>query len=299
MNLNHVRLIALFALIMFSGCVMMGTKRIENPNLISKNRPDLTGPHQVKSYTAGLASKDYSTAIVHYPVGKGPFPVTSISGGWNMNKEQMFWLSAHLASHGFITITFTQREDVIFADTKLWSDGHLGCLNKIKEENKQPESPVCGKVDTNNMGIIGFSMGGSATIDAAAVMGPEVKAAIALAPKAVTQHNITAATMVITGSADTEAIPFNVKRGYNRIPSSTIKAFVTIKEMTHHDWLDSTNYQAIARKLITSWHKVHLASDSSFQTYISGTEHQNDVDAGLYTEYIYKPLETSNIKNSP
>jgi hypothetical protein len=216
-----------------------------------------------------------------------------------MTKEQMLWLSAHLASHGFITITFTQKEDVIFADTKLWADGHLGCLKKIKEENKRPESPVCAKVDTNKMGIIGFSMGGSATIDAAAVMGPEVKAAIALAPKAVTQHSITAATMVITGSADTEAIPFNLKRGYNRIPSSTIKAFVTIKEMTHHDWLDSTNYQAIARKLITSWHKVHLASDSSFQTYISGTEHQNDVDAGLYTEYIYKPLETSNIKNSP
>jgi len=255
----------------------------------SKTRPDFTGPHQVKSYTAGLESENYSTAIVHYPVGKGPFPVTSVSGGWNMNKEQMLWLSAHLASHGFITITFTQKEDVIFADTKLWADGHLGCLKKIKEENKRPESPVYGKVDTNNMGIIGFSMGGSATIDAAAVMGPAVKAAIALAPNSLTQPNITAATMVITGSADKEARPFNLKRGYDRIPSSTTKAFVTLKGMTHHDWLDSTKHQDIARKLITSWHKVHLAGDSSFQTHISGTEHQKDVDTGLFTEFIYNP----------
>ena len=256
--------------------------------------PGSSGGQSVCSYTSGLSSSSYASARVSYPCNlSGIAPATTLTGGYTNTKEQMYWLADHLSSHGYIVITMTPTNTL--GTPLTWETAHKGGIDKLRSENTRFGSSIRGKVDTNRLGIMGFSMGGGGTLLAAADLGNQVKTAVPLAPWLGTLYpsyrNITAKTLVISGSSDTVAFPGTIAGYYRDLPAIT-KGLAEVRGANHNDWYSSfasSSQQTRFKTLTTAWLKTYLTGDTSYQTYFNGSAHNSNVSAGWYTDYKYVP----------
>ena len=255
------------------------------------NAPDAQGPKSVCDYSLGLSSLSYASARVSYPCDlSGPAPATTLTGGYTNTKEQMYWLADHLSSHGFIVITMTPNNTL---GTPLnWETAHKGGVDKLKDENGRLLSALRNKVDTSKLGIMGFSMGGGGTLLAAADLGNEIKTAVPLAPwlgtLSQTYRNITAKTLVVSGSSDLVAFPGTIAGYYSNLPTNITRGWAEFTGVSHNDFYSiaaSSTYQTRIKSLVTSFLKVNLAGDTSYQSYLNGANH----NASWYTNYQYHP----------
>ena len=257
--------------------------------------PGSSGGERVCSYTSGLSSFSYASARVSYPCNlSGTAPATTLTGGFTNTKEQMYWLADPLTSHGYIVITMTPTNTL--GTPLTWETAHKGGIDKLRSENTRFGSSIRGKVDTNRLGIMGFSMGGGGTLLAAADLGNQVKTAVPLAPWLGTLYpsyrNITAKTLVISGSSDTVAFPGTIAGYYRNLPSGLTRGLAEVRGASHSDWYSSfasRSQQTRFKTLTTSWLKMYLTGDTSYQTYLNGTEHNRNVSAGWYSQYEYRP----------
>lgn len=256
--------------------------------------PGSSGGQSVCNYSTGLTSLSYSSARVSYPCNlSGTAPATTLTGGFTNTKEDMYWLANHLSSHGFIVITITPNN--ILGTPLNWETAHKGGVDKLKSENTRLLSPIRGKVDTNKLGIMGFSMGGGGTLLAAADLGTQVKTAVPLAPWLGTlipsYRNIKAKTFIISGASDSIAFPGTIRGYYNNLPSIT-KGIAEVRGASHLDWFGitaSSSQQTRFKTLTTAWLKSYLQGDTSYLPYFSGANHNANVSAGWYTQYHYVP----------
>jgi hypothetical protein len=241
------------------------------------------GPYKTATYSEGLTDQAYQSAIVHYPVN-APTPkvaATSLSGGYQMKKEQMLWLAERLASHGFIVMTFTPTE-IGTLNPGIWATGHKGVIAKLKTENEREGSPIKGKVNVERLGISGFSMGGAGTIVAINELGTSVKAAVpicAYRPKVV---SVSVPTMFITGTRDVLADPRPIIASYESMSSGAPKSLVNINGMRHSDVYDPPNQQRNIARYLIAWYQMHLVGNESYLTYLEGDELKEDRDAKVF-----------------
>lgn len=257
--------------------------------------PGSDGPDRVCSYTSGLTSLSYASARVSYPCNlSGTAPATTLTGGFTNTKEQMYWLADHLSSHGYIVITMTPTNTL--GTPLTWETAHKGGIDKLKSENTRLLSSIRGKVDTSKLGIMGFSMGGGGTLLAAADLRNEVKTAVPLAPwlgtLSPTYRNITAKTLIISGSSDTVAFPGVIAGYYRSLPSNLTRGLAEVRGASHSDFysaLASRSQQTRFKTLTTAWLKTHLSGDTSYLTYLNGSAHNSNVSAGWYSQYEYRP----------
>ncbi|PTU74670.1 alpha/beta hydrolase family protein [Pseudomonas mangrovi] len=253
------------------------------------------GGERVCTYTSGLTSFSYRSARVSYPCNlSGTAPATTLTGGFTNTKEDMYWLADHLSSHGYIVITMTPTNTL--GTPLTWETAHKGGIDKLRSENSRFGSAIRGKVDTNRLGIMGFSMGGGGTLLAAADLGSQVKTAVPLAPWLGTLYpsyrNISAKTLIISGSSDTVAFPSTIAGYYRNLPSGLTRGLAEVRGASHFDWFGftaSNAQQTRFKTLTTAWLKTYLTGDTSYQTYFNGTEHNRNVSAGWYTQYQYRP----------
>lgn len=281
-SLNRCALAVSLALIGFAGTA-------------HANAPASKGPNSVCDYSLGLSSLSYASARVSYPCNlSGKAPATTLTGGFTNTKEQMYWLADHLSSHGFIVITMTPNNTL---GTPLnWETAHKGGINKLKDENGRLLSAIRNKVDTTKLGIMGFSMGGGGTLLAAADLGTEVKTAVPLAPwlgtLSPTYRNIKAKTLVVAGSSDIVAYPSTIAGYYQSLPTNITRGWAELRGAGHDDFYSvtaSSTQQTRIKSIVTSFLKVNLTGDSSYQTYLNGAQHSANVAANWYTNYQYIP----------
>ncbi len=253
--------------------------------------PEEKGPYPVKSYTEGLDDSAYSSAIIYYPAsepknGRKTFPATTLSGGYGNTKEQMVWIAEHLASHGIIVQIFTPTT-AMSTDPTIWSTGHLGSIKKMKSEAENDSSPINGLVDTESMGIMGFSMGGAGTILASNANDKSVKAAIALCPYQPKPLTSGVSMLFVTGTADVVAVPANVEKAYNSSESDAPKALLNLTGMTHQGITGNGSYKRQLSRYLTTWYKVYLSSNLGYHTYLAGEEAEKDKAGGGITTFNY------------
>jgi hypothetical protein len=119
-------------------------------------------------------------ARVWYPEGKGPFPLVLIVHGNHSDREfsdpGYEYLGRLMASRGFIFVSVDENflNDAwydVFDHLKTENDCRAWLLLKHLELwrawNEDPEKPFYGKVDMDNIGLIGHSRGGEAVAVAA------------------------------------------------------------------------------------------------------------------------------------
>ncbi len=271
--------LAVFALIGY-GCESPGVPT--NPTTPGSNSGGAVAPTQKGeftkcTYTENLQDQDYSSAIVYYPCEKqaGPFPASTLTGGWTNEKEQMDWIGSHVVTHGYIVIAMTPNNKMGL--NPQWRMAHNAGIAKLKAENNRSGSPIAGLVNTNALQIMGYSKGGGGTLLAADDQGANLKTAQAIAPYFDTVHTLNrvkASTIIYTGTDDTVAPATQSLSMFASLPTSINRTLAYFNGFGHMVWWNNGDPDAHRKSLtyIVSWMKVYLSGDNRYAGYVDGSQ---------------------------
>lgn len=99
-------------------------------------------------------------------VNAGPFPLVIISHGYPGNRFLLSHLAENIASKGYVVASIdhldsTYRTQAAFGSTlRNRSLDQVFVLNQMARLNSEANSFLSGLIDTNNTGLVGYSMGG-------------------------------------------------------------------------------------------------------------------------------------------
>jgi len=207
-------------------------------------------------------------ARVWYPEGPGPYPLILVAHG-NHNMKDFSdpgyeYLGRHLASRGFILASLDMNfiNGAIRGENDARGWFFLKHLEAWRSFNGDPRNPFFGKVDLENIGIMGHSRGGEAVGHAAAFnrlthypddatltwdFGFAINAVVAIAPvdgqyrptsRLVPLEDIN--YLVFHGTHDGDVSSFSGLRTYARIGFSGaephFKALVYVHRANHGQW---------------------------------------------------------------
>lgn len=220
------------------------------------------------SYWGFTPSKMPLNARVWYPEGDGPFPVVLIAHG-NHNMKEFSdpgygWVGELLASRGYIVASL----DMNFINGGIRGENDargwffLKHLEQLRKWTDEEGNPFTGKVDLDNVALIGHSRGGEAVGHAAAFntlthypdnanvrfdFGFGIKSIIAIAPvdgqyqpanRLVPVENVN--YLVFHGSHDGDVSSFMGIRQYQRVAFTDnqprLKAAVFVYRANHGQW---------------------------------------------------------------
>ncbi|MDE3197085.1 MAG: dienelactone hydrolase, partial [Acidobacteriota bacterium] len=121
----------------------------------------VTGPNVPATFQlAGKALRDAQ------PVKGERYPLVVLSHGYPGSRTFMSWLGENLASRGYVVASIDHTDSVFgavraFTSTLLnRSADQLFAIDSVSALSKQPDSFLNGIVDTSNVAIVGYSMGG-------------------------------------------------------------------------------------------------------------------------------------------
>lgn len=110
-----------------------------------------------------------STAGANTPLASSgsPFSAISFGHGFLQDPARYFGTMTHLATHGHIVIASTTQQGILPNHSTFATDMRQ-TLDYLSSRNNNAADSFFGRVDTNNYGIFGHSMGGGAGLLAAA-----------------------------------------------------------------------------------------------------------------------------------
>ena len=252
------------------------------------------GSYEICTYKAGLADIGYFSAEMFYPcdLSAGPFPATTLTGGWTNTKEDMYWLAEHLTTHGYVVLAITPTN--IYGQPPVWERAHKAGFEQLESQNSAFLSPLRGKIDLSKRAITGFSMGGGGALLAQEDIDDEV-AIIALAPwlgdHVVNYDAINVPTLMLGSEFD--ELAYYVEDFYSELPTDIERGLAMYAGASHYDWFtrviaDATEPQAKFRTLVTAFMEIHLKGDTSAYSYFEGAEHDEHVADGWFSAFDYQ-----------
>lgn len=250
------------------------------------------GDFEICSYETNLENDGYASARMTYPcdLSAGPFPATTLTGGFTNTKEQMVWLSEHLTTHGYVVLTMTPNNTL--GVPPIWKDAQVGGFAELADENTRTDSPLKGKIDLSKRNLMGFSMGGGGVILAAAEMGDAPTSSIALAPWLgaynLDYSQIDAPMLMLGGEND--ELAYYTEDYYAELPSNLERGLAIYAGASHFDWYGNNNQEQKAdfRTLVTAFLEIQLKGDTSAYSYFDGAEHDEHVADGWFTAFDYQ-----------
>ena len=194
---------------------------------------------------------------VYTPNTAGRYPVIAVSPGFTATWSSIDWIGPRLASWGFVVVGIETNSTL---DQPASRGNQL--LNALDWAVNRAPAAVRDKVDGNNRGVAGHSMGGGGTLEALKAGGSNVKAGVALAPWNTDKNwsDVSKPVYIVGGSADTVAPP-----AQHSIPFITTltgpRVYAEISGGSHF-FPQSAN--PIASRALVSWFKRFLENDSRF-----------------------------------
>lgn len=224
-----------------------------------------TGPFAVTSTSVSdRSTPGFGSATITYPTStsQGTFGVVAISPGYTASESTIAWLRPRIASQGFVVISFNTQSR--FDQPGQRGDQLLAALDYVVQRSS---SAVRQRVDPNRLAVIGHSMGGGGTLEAAKDR-PSLRATVGLTPWNLdkTWPEIRTPSLIIGAENDTIAsvrshsIPF-----YNSIPSSTPKAYLELNNASH--LAPNSSNTTIAAHTI-SWLKLYVDEDTRYRQFL-------------------------------
>ncbi len=276
------------------GLMLAGAGRIAAQDL-SQPGPFLAGWRDV---TVTRPNGSTFTAALYYPASAsgagaplnpsgGPYPAVSFGHGFLQAVEQYQSTLAHLATWGFLVIA-SRSEGGLFPNHANFAADLRHCLTYLQTANGTPSSWLYGQVRTDRFGLSGHSMGGGASILAAAA-DTRVRCVANLAaaetnPSAVSaMGSVSVPISLIAGDDDTiTPVGTNGQLMYNagRAP----KQLPIIRGGFHCGFVDANflfcdsgaltrpAQLAITRRLLTAFFRLYLADDASVWRAVWGPE---------------------------
>ena len=237
------------------------------------------GPFSVRTENVSSFVGGFGGGTIHYPTGtSGTMGAIVVIPGFVSAESSIEWWGPKLASHGFVVMTIDTNSG--FDQPPSRATQINNALDYLIEENDSFTSPIEGMIDTNRLGVIGWSMGGGGTLRVAAE--GRIKAAIPLAPWDTSSfrfRDIQTPTLIFACENDiiapvrSHADPF-----YEAIPTSTDKAFVEINGGSHYCGNGGNSYNDVLSRFGVSWMKLHLDIDQRYTQFLCGPDHERDWD---------------------
>ncbi|WP_372514425.1 bis(hydroxyethyl) terephthalate hydrolase [Streptomyces fragilis] len=223
----------------------------------------LRGPYAVsRTSVSSLAVTGFGGGTIYYPTttSDGTFGAVVITPGFTAYESSISWLGERLASQGFVVFTI---DTITTADQPAQrGDEMLAAADYLTQR-----SSARSRVDATRVALMGHSMGGGGTLEAAKDR-PSVKAIIPMTPWNLdkTWPEVRTPTLIVGAEADAVApvashsIPF-----YTSLPSSTEKAYLELDNASH--FAPNTSNTTIAKYSI-SWLKRWVDNDTRYSQFL-------------------------------
>ncbi|MGW0789329.1 bis(hydroxyethyl) terephthalate hydrolase [Streptomyces sp. NPDC002911] len=211
---------------------------------------------------SSLSVRGFGGGTIYYPssTSDGTFGAIAISPGFTAYESSIAWLGPRLASQGFVVFTIDTNTTLDQPASR--GDQLLAALDYLTED-----SSVRGRVDSSRLGVMGHSMGGGGTLEAAKDR-PSLKAAIPLTGWNTdkTWPEVRTPTLVVGADGDTVAsVATHSKPFYNSLPSSLDKAYLELRGASH--FTPNTSNTTIA-KYSVSWLKRFIDNDTRYEQFL-------------------------------
>nr|WP_240509297.1 dienelactone hydrolase family protein [Streptomyces agglomeratus] len=229
------------------------TASIEAPN----------GPYAVsQTSVSSLSVTGFGGGTVYYPTttGDGTFGAVAISPGFTAGESSIAWLGPRLASQGFVVFTIGTLTRYDQPDSR--GSQLLAALDYLTQR-----STVRARIDSGRLGVMGHSMGGGGSLEAAKSR-PSLQAAIPLTGWNTdkTWPEIKTPTLVVGADGDTVAsVGSHSEPFYESLPSSLDKAYLELNNATH--FTPNTSNTTIAKYSI-SWLKRFIDNDTRYEQFL-------------------------------
>ena len=249
--------------------------------------------------TVNAAGRSFSARIYYpataagsgQPVATGRFPAIAFGHGFLQGVSKYYSTMSHLATWGFIVIAPTSQGG-FSPDHSAFADDLNAALTWAVAQDTSTGSRFAGHVRTDKLGLSGHSMGGGASILAAA-RNPRVTAVANLAaaetnPSAkAAAATLTVPVRLIAGDRDGIAGVADHQRPiYAAAPPA--KQLRIIKGGFHCGFMDSgsffcdsgaitrTTQLLLSKRLLTEWFLLYLAGDTTYDEAVWGAPAQTD-----------------------
>ncbi|MFJ3669522.1 dienelactone hydrolase family protein [Streptomyces sp. NPDC090106] len=221
------------------------------------------GSYAVSETTVSrLAASGFGGGTVYYPTSTadGTFGAIAVSPGYTAYQSSIAWLGPRLASQGFVVFTI----DTLTTADQPDSRGRqlLAALDYLVNS-----SSVRTRIDSTRLGVMGHSMGGGGTLEAAKSR-PSLKAAVPLTGWNLdkTWPEITTPTLVFGADGDTIApVATHSEPFYETLPAGTDRGYIELRGATH--FTPNTSNTTIAKYSI-SWLKRFIDDDTRYEQFL-------------------------------
>ena len=224
------------------------------------------GPFATATTTVSRFSvTGFGGGTIYYPTTTtaGTFGGVAIAPGFTATQSSIAWLGPRIASQGFVV--FTIDTNSVYDQPAGRGDQLLAALDYLTGR-----SSVRTRVDATRLAVMGHSMGGGGTLEAAADR-PTLQAAIPLTGWDTRKSFSTSRvpTLVVGAENDTVApvsshsIPF-----YTSLNATYEKAYLELDGASH--FAPNSPNTTIARYSI-SWLKRFVDNDTRYEQFICGT----------------------------
>ncbi|MEU6546292.1 alpha/beta hydrolase [Streptomyces sp. NPDC046859] len=221
------------------------------------------GPYAVsQTSVSSLSVTGFGGGTIYYPTSTsdGTFGAVAVSPGFTAYESSIAWLGPRLASQGFVVFTIDTLTTVDQPDSR--GRQLLAALDYLTER-----SAVRGRIDASRLGVMGHSMGGGGSLEAAKTR-PSLQAAIPLTPWNLdkTWPELTTPTLIVGADGDTVApVASHAEPFYTGLPSRLDRAYLELNGATH--FTPNSSNTTIAKYSI-SWLKRFIDNDTRYEQFL-------------------------------
>ncbi|WUG05320.1 alpha/beta hydrolase [Streptomyces sp. NBC_00467] len=221
------------------------------------------GSYAVSQTTvSSLSVSGFGGGTIYYPTSTadGTFGAIAISPGYTASQSSIAWLGPRLASQGFVVFTIDTLTTLDQPDSR--GRQLLAALDHLTQR-----STVRTRIDSSRLGVMGHSMGGGGTLEAAKSR-PSLQAAIPLTGWNLDKSwpELRTPTLVVGADGDTIApVSSHSEPFYTSLPSSLDKAYLELNNASH--FTPNSSNTTIAKYSI-SWLKRFIDKDTRFEQFL-------------------------------
>ncbi|MFD6141648.1 serine aminopeptidase domain-containing protein [Promicromonospora sp. NPDC060271] len=221
------------------------------------------GPFAVADVSVSrLAVTGFGGGTIYYPTStaEGTFGAVAVAPGYTASQSSMAWLGPRLASQGFVVFTI---------DTNTTSDQPSSRGDQLLRalDYLTSRSVVSGRIDAGRLAVMGHSMGGGGSLEAAKDR-PSLQAAIPLTPWNTdkTWPEVSTPTLIVGAENDSIAsVRSHAEPFYQSLPGDADKAYLELRGASH--FAPNTDNTTIARYSI-SWLKRFVDDDLRYDQFL-------------------------------
>ncbi|WP_425582624.1 serine aminopeptidase domain-containing protein [Streptomyces thermolineatus] len=222
----------------------------------------LRGPYSVADTSVSSLVSGFGGGTIYYPTSTadGTFGAVVVSPGYTAYQSSIAWLGPRLASQGFVVFT-------IDTNTTLDQPASRGDQLLAAADYLTEQSSVRSRIDRNRVAVMGHSMGGGGSLEAAKDR-PSLKAAIPLTPWNLdkTWPEVTVPTFIVGAEDDSVApVATHSEPFYQNLPATLDKAYLELNNANH--FAPNSNNTTIAKYSI-SWLKRFVDDDTRYEQFL-------------------------------